>query len=75
MFNIMIILNYEALSYWEKFTLIDNCSQGHNSGVGNVHFPFNGVSDYDYSNDNKVYSYLENWLHYPYLKGTKNKTP
>ena len=66
--------DYEALSYWEKFTLIDNCSQGHNSGVGNVHFPFNGVSDYDYSNDNKVYSYWENWLHYPYLNGTKNKS-
>ena len=64
---------YEKLSYWEKFTLIDKLSKNQNAGVGFVHYPFNGASDYDYSNTKKVYSNWENWLNYPNINGTKNK--
>lgn len=65
--------DYDKLSYWEKFTLIDIKSKNQNSGVGNVHFPFNGESDYDYSNSNLVYSYWEYWLKYPNVVGPKKK--
>ena len=65
---------YEKLSYWEKFTLIDKLSKNQNAGVGYVHYPFNGASDYDYDNTKKVYSNWENWLKYPNIKTTtKNK--
>ena len=66
--------DYENLNYWEKFTLIDKYSKTHNAGVGNIHYPFNAYSDYDYSNDTKVYSNWENWLNYPNLNGTKKKS-
>ena len=66
--------DYENLNYWEKFTLIDKYSRSHNAGVGNIHYPFNGYSDYDYSNDTKVYSNWESWLNYPNLNGTKKKS-
>jgi hypothetical protein len=66
--------DYEKLNYWEKFTLIDKNSRSHNSGVGYVHYPFNGEFDYDYSNENRVYTHWENWLNYPNLNGTKVKS-
>ena len=56
---------YNKLSYWDKFTLIDIKSKNKNAGVGNVHFPFNGKSDYDYKNNKLAYSYWESWLKYP----------
>ena len=65
--------DYEKLSYWEKFILIDKYSRSHNSGVGNVHYPFNGNSDYDYSNTKKVFTNWESWLNYPNLNGSKIK--
>ena len=64
---------YEKLTYWEKFTLIDKYSKNQNSGVGNIHFPFNGFSDYDYTNTTLVYTNWENWLEYPNLNYTKKK--
>ena len=64
---------YEELSEWEKFTLIDSKSKGGNSGVGNIHFPFNGIKVYDYSNTNEVYSYWEYWQNYPNITGVKKK--
>jgi hypothetical protein len=65
--------DYNKLSYWEKFTLIDINSKNQNSGVGNVHYPFNGKYDYDYSNNNLVYTYWENWLKYPNIAGPKKQ--
>ena len=65
---------YEKLTYWEKFTLIDKYSKNQNSGVGNIHFPFNGFSDYDYTNTTLVYTNWENWLEYPNLNYTKKKS-
>ena len=64
---------YEELNEWEKFTLIDSKSKGGNAGVGNIHFPFNGINDYDYSNTNEVYSNWEYWLNYPNITGVKKK--
>ena len=62
---------YDKLTYWEKFTLIDKVSKSQNAGVGNVHFPFNGEYDYDYSNTKMVYSNWESWLKYPNLNDNK----
>jgi hypothetical protein len=51
---------------WDLFTRInkDMPEQAH---CGNVHFPPNGVSDYNYGNTTPVISYAENWYRYPYL--------
>ncbi|HNT67347.1 MAG TPA: T9SS type A sorting domain-containing protein [bacterium] len=51
---------------WELFTYIDKDKPGM-ANVGNIHFPPNGVSDYDYSNRTTVKCYADNWLRYPYL--------
>jgi len=64
---------YNKLSYWDKFTLIDIKSKNKNAGVGNVHFPFNGKSDYDYQNNKLVYSYWESWLKYPNVSRAKKQ--
>ena len=51
---------------WDLFTRIDKRmpAQAH---VGNIHYPPNGASDYNYGNTRLVKSYAENWLRYPYL--------
>jgi hypothetical protein len=64
---------YDELNYWEKFSLINKNSKGENAGVGNIHFPFNGETDYDYSNDKEVYSNWEYWENYPNITGEKKK--
>ncbi len=51
---------------WELFTMINKVSPG-KGNIGNIHFPVNGESDYDYSNLNYVTTYAVNWLRYPYL--------
>jgi hypothetical protein len=51
---------------WELFTRYDKETPG-NAHVGNIHFPPNGVRDYDYGNRNTVKTYADNWLRYPYL--------
>lgn len=53
-------------SHWDLFTRIDKNFPGL-AQVGNIHFPPNGVRDYDYGNRTVVQSRAENWLHYPYL--------
>ena len=35
--------------------------------VGNIHFPPNGVENYDYDNGNFVQTYGPNWKRYPFL--------
>ncbi len=51
---------------WEIFTRIDRDHPGE-AQVGNIHFPPNGQSDYDYANSRYVTCYADNWKRYPYL--------
>ncbi|QOJ00205.1 MAG: hypothetical protein HRU70_06770 [Phycisphaeraceae bacterium] len=51
---------------WSRFALIDRDAPGL-GGVGNVHFPVNGASDYDYANPRFVLSNADAWLNYPDL--------
>ncbi|MCF8418059.1 MAG: T9SS type A sorting domain-containing protein [Melioribacteraceae bacterium] len=51
---------------WEIFTRIDIELPGL-SHIGNIHYPANGTSDYDYSNMRTVTTYADAWDSYPYL--------
>ncbi len=51
---------------WDLFTRIQK-DVPDGSHVGNIHFPPNGIHDYDYGNTTWVNSYAENWFRYPYL--------
>ena len=55
---------------WDKFTRYDKQAPGM-AACGNVHFPPNGVADYDYGNSTSVLSLADDWLlNYPNFKGT-----
>ena len=54
---------------WNKFTFQDRYQPGM-GGVGNVHFPVNATSDYDYFNLNWVTSNADDWYNYPNFQGT-----
>jgi hypothetical protein len=57
---------------WDKFTFQDRYAPGQGlGGVGNVHFPVNGSSDYDYFNPASVVSNADDWANYPNFKDTK----
>ncbi|MEW6701092.1 MAG: T9SS type A sorting domain-containing protein [Bacteroidota bacterium] len=51
---------------WDLFTRIEKDVPG-GAHVGNIHFPPNGTSHYDYGNIMLVTSYAENWFRYPFL--------
>jgi hypothetical protein len=51
-----------------RFSLFDLNASGLGA-VGNVHFPVNGESDYDYANQRFVVSEADDWLNYPNLTG------
>jgi hypothetical protein len=51
---------------WDLFTRIEKDMPGQ-AHVGNVHYPPNGASDYDYGNPTFVTTYADNWVRYPYL--------
>lgn len=51
---------------WDIFTRIEKDLPGL-SHIGNIHFPPNGASDYDYSNTRYVITYADNWKRYPIL--------
>lgn len=55
---------------WELFTRIDKDMPGE-AHIGNIHFPPNGLSDYDYSNTRYVDTYADNWKRYPILLDQK----
>ncbi len=55
-------------NHWSAFALLDKDAPGL-GGVGNVHFPVNGTSDYDYANSRAVTSSADDWDHYPNLTG------
>ncbi len=51
---------------WELFTQYDLITPGE-AHIGNIHFPPNGLADYDYNNPSGVLTYEENWSRYPFL--------
>ncbi len=51
---------------WEIFTRINKDNPG-KANIGNIHYPPNGISDYDYTNTSYVITYADNWKRYPYL--------
>lgn len=53
---------------WRLFTRLDRDAPGQGGG-GNVHFPVNGASDYDYDNPQVVASTADRWYSYPDLGG------
>lgn len=42
--------------------------------VGNVHFPPNGIKDYDFGNETYIRSYINEWLNYPYVREKESKS-
>lgn len=53
---------------WERFALVDALSSNYAySGCGNVHYPPNGISDYDYGNSSTVNSNCDDFANYPDL--------
>lgn len=65
--------NVNKLNLWNRFTINNsNSSSSKNNEVGEVHFPFNGDYDYDYTNNQKVYTSWRDWQNnYPNLTGEK----
>ncbi len=55
---------------WNKFALLDKDLFGQ-GGVGNVHYPVNGTSDYDYNNSRIVSSGADDWNNYPTFTGVR----
>ncbi|MFO0957910.1 MAG: Calx-beta domain-containing protein [Isosphaeraceae bacterium] len=55
---------------WNRFTYQDRYAPGQGKGgVGNVHFPVNATSDYDYDNARSVVSDADDWANYPNFQG------
>lgn len=50
---------------WEKFTTYNLLGTAQ---IGNIHFPPNGVQDYDYENTNIVNCFSPDWSNFPYFK-------
>ncbi len=57
---------------WDVFTRLEKDVPG-GAHVGNIHFPPNGTSDYNYGNTTLVTSYAENWYRYPTLLNQNTK--
>lgn len=58
---------------WEIFTTINQKAPG-KAQVGNIHFPPNGVKDYDWINKTMVNTYADAWKYYPNISETKGRT-
>jgi hypothetical protein len=58
----------QVLNDFQRFMLFDQIAPGR-AGVGLVHFPPNGVRDYDLGNPNIVKSACYDWLGFPAFKG------
>jgi len=52
---------------WNRFSRVDKDFPGE-AEVGTVHYAPNSLSDYDWSNTNKVWTYADDWLSYPELR-------
>jgi subtilisin-like proprotein convertase family protein len=57
---------FSRTNAWSAFALYDKNAPGL-GGVGNVHYPVNGQSDYDWANTNFVWSTCDAWMNYPDL--------
>ncbi len=51
---------------WDIFTRIDKDFPGM-AHVGSIHYPPNGLNDYDFANPRYVVTYADNWKRYPIL--------
>lgn len=58
----------QNLNLFEKFILFDQIAPG-KAEVGLVHYPPNGVKDYDLGNPNLVPSNCYDWLQFPTFRG------
>ncbi len=53
---------------WERYALVKALSPDYSySGCGNIHYPANGASDYDYGNPSTVLSNCADFANYPEL--------
>lgn len=57
---------------WEFFTSFDKVVPG-KAHIGNIHFPPNGIADYDWANKEKVKTYADSWKNYPNILETKSR--
>jgi hypothetical protein len=58
---------------WDRFTRYQRIDPG-NAACGNVHFPPNGASDYDYGNATLVWSTADDWRqNWPNLTGARQQ--
>ena len=61
--SISTIEEYKKLNDWEKYVLTNYSNKGTLNGVGNVHFPWNADTNYDYYDcTNKVQTMYANWI-------------
>jgi hypothetical protein len=58
----------EERNLWRRFTRYDRIAPGQ-AEVGTVHFAPNSERDYDWGNPRPVWSYCDDWLHFPDLRG------
>ncbi len=49
---------------WELFTSFDQKVPG-KAHIGNIHFPPNGIKDYDWTNKTVVNTFADTWKYYP----------
>jgi len=53
---------------WERFSLVETQSPDYDyGGCGNIHYPPNGTSDYDYANPSVTHSNCDDFENYPVL--------
>lgn len=57
---------------WEIFTTIDMKMKG-KAQIGNIHFPPNGIKDYDWINKTSVNTYADSWMSYPNIRESKGR--
>ncbi|HEY9362110.1 MAG TPA: hypothetical protein VIQ00_02530 [Chitinophagaceae bacterium] len=62
----------EDRNNWEIFTSFDKVVPG-KAHIGNIHFPPNGISDYDWINKTKVNTYADSWYFYPNISETNGR--
>lgn len=62
----------ERLNNWEVFTSYDK-QVPQKAHVGNIHFPPNGVKDYDWKNTTKVATAADAWKTYPKLTAAASR--
>jgi hypothetical protein len=58
----------QVLNLFERFILFDQIAPG-KAGVGSVHYPPNGIRDYDLGNPRLVASNSYDWLRFPDFQG------